>query len=391
MFYIDPGGSNFNPGTIDRPWKDWGDYEARLGPAELAALHRVTLLDSIDRIVTPSISAAGHLQIVGAPTPLYTGAFGAGTAGPNRGAQVATNLTDAALPNDPTYASWTDLMGANDFVAVRVRITSGDRADSVGWVVADLGLSGGKAVARSSRFSNLAGSPQDNLDISGPGPNDPVPGDPFVVETLPSINDLTIDPRISGDGRLRTAKLSFWGVRIPLLFTTFPTNVLYVTQFLGCDIIGPANVNAFGTRLDSMEVTVGCTIIARQCAITSFFYTDAGSSALLLDTIAQGTSLIPDAGSALSLGDVGVFDAFGPAIWPAHGAAVTASDLVWGTGSSTYGWQIDGYGQLCRYFVQPTVTGNVGNVGLNGVTKSYAALPTGIYDATKGSGLVPAA
>jgi hypothetical protein len=130
-------------------------------------------------------------------------------------------------------------------------------------------------------------------------------------------------------------------------------------------------------------------MIARECGLTSYFYADSGSSVILQNVISQGINIITDQNSSLAMNNVGAFDALGPAIWPFHGASVSTFGPVWGTGN-TYGWQIGGYGQVVRYGVQPTVTGSDGDVLLAGVVKSYAALPVGIWDATLGTGLVPA-
>lgn len=383
-FVIDPAaGSDLNPGTAELPWQSWLPYELSIGLAPLNALHRVTILGDLDYVRPPRFGPAGHLQLVGEPTVLYAGTLTAGTLPANPASQTANTLVDSALASASPYDSWTALINANDFVAVQVRITSGPRAGAVGWALVELTAS--PPTARSSRFSN-SGIPLDDPPLVGPGLVDPEEDDPFEVSLLPAINDLLFDQWVSGSPAPRGVKISFWNLKFPYSLAVLPPSTLYTAQFHGCDLSAPVNANCFGCRLDSVEVTPGGTLFARGCALTSYFNVDASATALLAQCVGQYISLIPANGGTITIvGDVGLFDAFGAALWPFSGGRIVATDLVWGDGN-VYGWDIAGYDSVHRYSVVPTVTGTTDDILLNGVAKTYGMLP--VYDALD-SGLVP--
>lgn len=105
---------------------------------------------------------------------------------------------------------------------------------------------------------------------------------------------------------------------------------------------------------------------------------------ILGGAIFQGQSVVVQNGSYVRWLDGAVFDSAGPGMSIRTAGRVRA-EKVWGAGNATYGLTTDGTGEFWSTG-SGHITGTSGDISVNGVGRTWALLPTGIWVGTGRSG-----
>ncbi len=262
-WYIDGvSGSDTNNGiTSGTPLKTGAELALRLGPyakwGQSVTIH-VLANGMIDALVLRGsmLNAGTFLDIIGTPTVLATDTLGT-FAAVNHATPVAAQLTGT------TIIDWTS------YVWRRIRITSGTRAGAVCWIAKVNPGGVGVATARVSPPVRI--DTASNTTVIAQAPL--VAGDPFVVESLPSIPSMMIEV----DGPINTALTTQYSKRQVTFQAIDCLNVRLAVQGNSYR----AKTWNFGCRIAVVDTT------GAPCTGTSGFHANLG---FLLAAIDNNTS-----------------------------------------------------------------------------------------------------
>lgn len=399
-WYIDPvAGDDRRSGlTADASIRTHEEMRARIGQKFINQATTVHLLGNFDSSnpvrVWFNLGPSGSLLYVGTRTVVYTGSITAVTAR-DRANNIPWAIEDTAIP-----VSWTasGLINTASGTGLRLRVTSGTRAGAVTWPTLDL-------TAKTARISAL------KADTAAPAPlPSPTIGDPFVIETLSSIADFSVDIRMSSivlpgpTGQ----RVKFTDLAISNSTSHHPsvralpyTKDSPLVTFFGCDVgytqMGYGSIAGyvackFSGAVGGPPASSGNTFVGGKvadsifaCAIFRTVIVGGGGKVTLDgDTLLQGCGIVVDGGMAV-LGLVGVFDVAGDALGLFSGEAVSrnvlqASHILYGSGSTGYGVNVRSLTSLGYDVTKPTVTGTTGDTKIGGVATAWAAVPATTAD-----------
>jgi hypothetical protein len=182
---VDPlTGDDENLGDAAAPLLTFDELDRRISTGSLRSSTTVTVpagatVSSINLSVD---NGDDTLSIVGTPTVVYTGVIDTYT-DRNHATPVASHLTDAAIADFTPY------------VGMRLRVTSGSSAGAIAWIASANPGGAGLNVARVSRFGSVPAAA-----TSVPAAVVPTHGTPYVIETLPIVNDCRVRMRNTAPG-----------------------------------------------------------------------------------------------------------------------------------------------------------------------------------------------
>lgn len=374
-------GADTNVGSVASPLATWAEFRRRNivagGFAQSLGNVTVTIVGNLgqsdpENFMGMSVPIGTVLIVTHTPATVYTSVVGVVTAkaAPN----TPQSFTDPALP-----VSWT----ASGLVGLRGRITSGARAGTLFWIAKDLG---GKAARLLVPGSTPTTFPF-GLTTSFPTL---VAGDPFVIETLPTVDTLIIGgnfPIETGDdavlSRLVLRDASYTGV------ATIVTNTAgSLVSYIGCKLANAYSLlEAYFESAINVSVTSGMnlSVLGGGCLAAAGIVMVGGSVTLNNILVQTGSIQIFDYAALFLNGDAGVFDSPSSGIlaeeqglWDASGGART-----YGSGNTAFGAVLQSSKIL--YTTLPTITG-ASDAQVDGITKTWATFP--YYDSTTDSGAI---
>ncbi len=193
-WYIDPLlGGDENVGDAGHPLATFAELDRRWSAGPLRQATTITVAaGALVPVAELDVDTDGYLvTIVGTTTVLRNGVVNTYAERVHTGAPTPSLLTDAGV------ADWTSEKG------VRLRISSGARENAIAWVAAENPGGAGVNVAATCRFGGVP--PATNI----PPIVVPLHGDTYVVESLPTINHLSLYQRPGRSIRSVNEQLAF--------------------------------------------------------------------------------------------------------------------------------------------------------------------------------------
>jgi hypothetical protein len=313
-----------------------------------------------------------------------------------------TAVTDIDKPNnipfDITDTGLSDTWANLGLINQRIRITSGVREGAIAWSAKDLGAK----KARVSEWKVTAYPPTyDYVTVNAQV------GDPYAVESLPSIKDLRVNVSLANDEGIGAfSRISFEDLDIAPVSNVLTINPVSVW----CDNVeGAVFFNSSISRITSVggmrliNCQIGFVDNPRFSLIS--FIGGLVSFALALGYVSQVSfrgltvqssfGVTIDSGllhinDILDSGGVGVFDMSGSAIRVIRGGIVEVSAPVYGSGVGDYTFQVSENSSVVYVNVaELTAVATIDDTRIGGTAKAYGALP--FFNATNGSKMVVAA
>lgn len=408
-WYIsETAGSDANPGDSPSSPVKTGDQLNRIlasYPDDIQNLHILSPLTKL-RLYGWGLGPNGRIYGYGdssAWTTLYTGSM-TGVVAINRAGNQAQEIADAALSAGWSAGNLLNVAATSTVnqVGRRIRITSGARAGAISGACKEI-TSVSPQQARTGPFNTMpiAGAAFAPTLVS------PQVGDPFVVETLPLIDDFSIDLDTSAACGFAGAYITFFD----LAFNNSSLRRSYVRVgtgektnaigFVGCSV-PRFNPDGRGTNNGGdYLVCVGCISNSNNqivgCGGRNGFFgslmfnyrVDAGGVGHLGgDTLIQGGAsngqvrLVRDCSLEAGIGGTtsafAVFDSTSSGVYVGPDVTLDITEnvaaAVYGSGNTTYGLEFKSTGHGL-YLAKPSITGVLGDTIVGGTVKAYAAIP----------------
>lgn len=377
-WFINPssGSDSANGSTSGTALATWAEYRRRVGalPVVSSTVNVLGNLPASDPMRPPYVPDGSHVVITGAlgTTTLATASVTATTT-VNRATNTPNNITASGLSGN-----WSALGLINQ----RGRVTSGARAGTVFWAAKDTGT-------KSARISQPTGQSPIDTQTQVVLQN----GDPFVVETLPSVADLIFDEPVSNifSSGLNLTVSNLDLSQIAGVVPEAINGVFGAIVFGGCNMgsiegshqdFGCQYPDFFSAYIGNKTISAGLMQGDVQLYPGGVIYASTG-------TISQGGGAWMISPGAVLIGgglDLGVFDSSGDGI-DSYGL-VSDVDTLWGSGNTGFG--LRGFPQSWMTFnAAPTITGTSGNVNLGGDTQTWAGIATNGYTSASLASALP--
>jgi hypothetical protein len=376
-WYISTSGSDSNDGaTASTALRTHAELMRRVNGGLTNVSVTVNILDdalaSEECHVVWNIGVDGSVRYVGTVLSVLESGTLTGVTNINKGLNIPFDITDTNLSD-----TWANLGLINQ----RIRISGGAREGAIAWLAKDLGAK--KARASEWKVSELPIASQYstvNAQV----------GDPYVVESLPSIQRLRINTQMAMTGNAFTdGKLLFEGLEIGTdtnVLSNISCDQIYGVQFLNCYLVNVApyagGMSIYNCQIRWLDANGSPSIYMNGGLITFACSFSESSFAVFIGVTCQVAAvsithhavLEARAGSGGDTGGIGIFDqslgGFNISGW------MICNGPIYGSSNGGYAFFVFSAGRVFYDNVADlTATAATGDTSIGGTVKTYAALP----------------
>lgn len=332
------------------------------------------------------IDEDGAVLLKGTATTVATGTL----------TSVTQRNTTTGQPNEVTDTNLSDNWGALGLVNKRIRLTSGSNIGAVAWVAKDLG-------SKQARVSSWCVDSEVDLDDLPWEPNpancEAASTDGYVVESLPTINDMTVDVTVNSKGALyETCKFWFEDVRIaPGVDRHVFFHVIgerYTFALNRCDVTNVEPVPGGTMPLTNcMSYIPGLQNNITMYLFGGFvrYYLNTGMS----NEVAVGRAALIHGGVWCWGGKLSMFyggccimetGSYAGIEVSAGGVVVSQDQPIFGDADTGKGVVVNKGSKLLYDTTKPTITGTGGEANVGGTAKLWSEIP--FFDTASGAAIV---